>query len=127
MLGNLEEAKAGKPVCTRDGRKARIICFDFNGSYEGIEYPIIALVGSDKSEYGEELYYFTPKGCFRKEYESELDLMMVGEKKEGWINIYKGDLSTYSSNYIYDTKEAAADGSNTDKCYITTIKIEWEE
>ena len=25
---NLEAAKQGKPVCTRDGRKARIICFD---------------------------------------------------------------------------------------------------
>ena len=38
---DLEAAKAGKPVCTRDGRKARIICFDakrkdgekYNGSY----------------------------------------------------------------------------------------------
>lgn len=27
---DLETAKAGKPVCTRDGRKARIICFDMN-------------------------------------------------------------------------------------------------
>jgi len=25
---NLEEAKAGKPVCTLDGRKVRILCFD---------------------------------------------------------------------------------------------------
>lgn len=25
---DIEAAKAGKPVCTRDGRKARIICFD---------------------------------------------------------------------------------------------------
>lgn len=25
---DLEAAKAGKPVCTRDGRKVRIICFD---------------------------------------------------------------------------------------------------
>lgn len=25
---DLEAAKAGKPVCTRDGRKARIICWD---------------------------------------------------------------------------------------------------
>ena len=24
---DLEAAKAGKPVCTKDGRKARIICF----------------------------------------------------------------------------------------------------
>ena len=25
---DLEAAKSGKPICTRDGRKARIICFD---------------------------------------------------------------------------------------------------
>ena len=36
---NLEAAKSGKPVCTRDGRKARIICFDAKG-----DKPIIALV-----------------------------------------------------------------------------------
>ena len=25
---DLQAAKSGKPVCTRDGRKVRIICFD---------------------------------------------------------------------------------------------------
>ena len=38
---DLEQAKAGKPVCTRDGRKARIICFDTKTLGD---YPIIALV-----------------------------------------------------------------------------------
>ena len=37
---NLEEAKAGKPICTRDGRKARIICYDKKGDSD----PIIALI-----------------------------------------------------------------------------------
>lgn len=37
---DLEQAKAGKPVCTRDGRKARIICFDLkNGNH-----PIVAVI-----------------------------------------------------------------------------------
>lgn len=35
---NLEEAKAGKPVCTRDGRKVNILRFDLNNPY-----PIIAV------------------------------------------------------------------------------------
>lgn len=39
---SFELAKAGKPVCTRDGRKARIICFDARLYYR--EQPIIALV-----------------------------------------------------------------------------------
>lgn len=37
---DLEAAKAGKPVCTRNGKKARIVCFD-RKSYL---YPILALV-----------------------------------------------------------------------------------
>ena len=36
---DLEAAKAGKPVCTRDGRKARIICFDAK-----CNKPIVALI-----------------------------------------------------------------------------------
>lgn len=37
---DLEQAKAGKPVYTRDGHKARIICFDAKLE----NYSIIALV-----------------------------------------------------------------------------------
>lgn len=36
---DLEAAKAGAKVCTRDGRKTRILCFDAKG-----QYPIIVLV-----------------------------------------------------------------------------------
>lgn len=36
---DLSAAKAGAPVCTRDGMEARIICFD----RVDLEYPIIAL------------------------------------------------------------------------------------
>lgn len=36
---SLEAAKAGKPVCTRDGHKARIICFDRKDNT-----PIVALI-----------------------------------------------------------------------------------
>lgn len=43
---NLEQAKAGKPVCTRDGRKARIICFNAKTL---CDYPIIALVENSDS------------------------------------------------------------------------------
>ena len=37
---NLDEAKAGNAVCTRDGRKARIICYDRKDT----DYPIVALI-----------------------------------------------------------------------------------
>jgi hypothetical protein len=36
---NLEEAKAGKPVCTRDGKRVEIISFENPNSV----YPILAI------------------------------------------------------------------------------------
>lgn len=38
---NLEEAKAGKPVCTRDGHEVRILCYDAKG---GDDIRIVALI-----------------------------------------------------------------------------------
>lgn len=49
---NLEAVKTGKPVCTRDGRKARIVCFDRKHRL----YPIIALLENEK---GNEEYIST--------------------------------------------------------------------
>lgn len=42
---NLEQAKQGKPVVTRDGRPVRILAFDRKGCY-----PIIGLISRDKEE-----------------------------------------------------------------------------
>lgn len=80
---DLEAAKAGKPVCTRDGRKARIICFDANG-----EYPLIALITLDND--ADDIKRYTVGGRYYGRSESSHDLMMLPEKKEGWVNIVIG-------------------------------------
>lgn len=69
---NLEEAKAGKPVCTRDGRRVEILSFDNpnNGS------PILARVFSDNTDYND--FMFTQEGYFFNDNrEFGADLMMV--------------------------------------------------
>ena len=109
---DLEAAKAGKPVCTRDGRKARIICFDLKND----EYPIVAAVGNDSSE---TLFSYTTNGEIADGIESDKDLMMLPEKKEGWVNVYK--------NQIHDTPESAEEGHKGTTDYIKTIRVEWEE
>ena len=43
---NLEEAKAGAKICTRDGRPVRIICYDRIDE----AYPIVALITNDFDE-----------------------------------------------------------------------------
>ena len=108
---DLEAAKAGKPVCTRDGRKARIICFD---TINKGNYPIIALL-EDKG--CEAIFYYNKDG--KCNVGTELDLMMLPEKKEGWIIIHK--------EAIYDKETAEKIAREPTANVIRIQKIEWEE
>lgn len=119
---DLEAAKAGKPVCTRDGRKARIICFD---TINKGNYPIIALL-EDKGY--EAVFYYNKDG--KCNVGTERDLMMLPEKKEGWVNVYKSynvGKKTPCIASIYPTKEEAKKSSVVGLDYVDTVKIEWEE
>nr|DAU28259.1 MAG TPA: hypothetical protein [Crassvirales sp.] len=119
---DLEAAKAGKPVCTRDGRKARIICFD---TINKGNYPIIALL-EDKG--CEAIFYYNKDG--KCNVGTERDLMMLPEKKEGWVNVYKSynvGKKTPCIASIYPTKEEAKKSSVVGLDYVDTVKIEWEE
>lgn len=110
---NLEAAKAGKPVCTRDGRKARIICFDRNDLY-----PIVALI---ECEDGKEMIgAYSKEGCTEIYEIKGTDLMMLPEKKEGWINIYEDMV-------IYESKEEAELNASKVRELIATAKVKWEE
>ena len=110
---NLETAKQGKPVCTRDGRKARIICFDMNSFNNHI---IVALITEENGT--ETIYSYTSDGKW-KETKTENDLMMLPEKKEGWAKIRK-DIN------LYDTKEEADRKMIGNDEYVTA-KVCWEE
>lgn len=106
-------AKQGQPVCTRDGGKARIICF--NSTLKN--YPLVVLIEGNEGEYP---YVYTAEGKIDEdERESVFDLMMLPEKKEGWINVYK--------NQIHNTLKSAEEGCKGITDYIKTIKVEWEE
>lgn len=120
---DLEAAKAGKPVCTRDGRKARIISFDRHSE----DCPIIALVVDSKNAECEEVIDYTLDGICNENIinHNKYDLMMLPQKKEGWINIYKDFEDTVCCAYL--TKEDALKNRSIEDGYITTIKIEWEE
>lgn len=120
---DLEVAKAGKLVCTRDGRKARIISFDRHGE----DCPIIALVVDSKNAECEEVIDYTLDGICNENIinHNKYDLMMFTRKKEGWLNIYKDFEDTVCC--VYPTEKEALEDGETEKDYITTIKIEWEE
>lgn len=118
---DLEAAKAGKPVCTRDGRKARIICFDRDWDMH-----IVALVADPL---GESVHYYLSNGKVDFDKQNDEDLMMLSEKKEGWVNVYREESNNNErliEQTIYKTRKDAFDNA-CPKGYITTIKINWEE
>ena len=128
---DLEAAKAGKPVYTRDGRKARIVCFDSNGGR-----PIVALVTECDDE--EEMpYKYHCDGFYNcQAIPSDNDLMMLPEKKEGWINVYDADTTfRFVEGMVYNTKDEAiqrakeevTNGQREKNEYVDTVKICWEE
>ena len=114
---NIEAAKAGKPVCTRDGRKVRIICFDAE-----CNKPIVALIYDCNKE---TVFQYLKSGRFFVDQIDKYDLMMLPQKKEGGVNIYKDFEDTVCC--IYSTEKEALEEKETEEDYITTVKIEWEE
>ena len=108
---DIQKAREGKPVCTRDRKKARIICFDKGGIY-----PVIALV----QEEGSETCHFYEKDGKCADSGNGHDLLMLSEKKEGWANVY-------DDTPIYDTKEEALNRRSKIRGYIDTVKVSWEE
>ena len=64
------------------------------------------------------------------------DLMMLPEKKEGWINIYNADTTFYYvGGRVFETKDEAVQEAKEEvekeqrekNEYIATIRVEWEE
>lgn len=119
---DLELAKAKRPVCTRDGRDARIICFDRIYS----RYPIVALVFDGIKE---QALNYTLDGF--NEVDGKKDLMMKSVKQEGWINIYRDPDTTLPSPYqgyaVYFSEDEARKNVNPNLVHVATVKIEWEE
>lgn len=117
---DIQKAREGKPVCTRDGRKVRIICFD---AKRKDEKSIISLVPSKDFPGFEDLIPYPNNGNYYGGHENDGDLMMLPEKHEGWVNVYKGGLLDTKS---YPTKKEAFDKACPEG-YVDTIKINWSE
>jgi hypothetical protein len=121
---DLAAAKSGKPVCTRDGRDVRIICWDRAGNK-----PIIALIKTYEAEVGSVVEYertYYESGSFLMDAKKEDDLFMKSETKTGWVNIYRNSLSR-EYRAIWDSEVRARNNIEKSGSYITTVPITWEE
>ena len=108
-----------RKVITRDGRPVRILCTNAKRSY-----PVIALI-EDKDNKEDLLYAYLPDGTIcdsTKQY----DLFFAPKKREGYVNLFKQSIGI-NAGFVFNTKEEAKKSAKGLSCYITTIKIEWEE
>ena len=114
----------GRKIVTRDGHNARIISTDRKSS---TGHNIVVLL-----DYGNEEISTTCNNNgeteFCSPFQSKGDLFFAPEKKEGWINIYlDAEDGSCAETCIYKSKEEAEESGKKWSCYITTVKIEWEE
>jgi hypothetical protein len=112
---DLEAAKAGKKVVTRDGKPVEILKWDMDGVY-----PIVACVNNS------DVYTFGENGSELFGIESEDDLFMAAETVELWVNVYYSISGYYfPSHYLCNTKEEATAQISGKNC-IATVKITFE-
>ena len=105
---NIDKAKAGEPVVTRDGRKARIVVYDRIPSTTQ-SGTLIALVKTRPC--GEQVMYYDEFGRCMLFDNSHLDLFHP--EPEMWINVYSGKRP---GPMIHNSKaEAAAIGGASSK------------
>ena len=119
---DLQAAKSGKPVCTRSGKPVRIICFDVKRA----TCPIIALVKEDGHE---KVCSYIPDGRRFEKTEWPDDLMMIPEKKEGWVNLYRDEESkrVYCGEFIFSEREKAEKHYECNDTKVATVPVNWEE
>lgn len=123
---DLEAAKAGAPVMTRDGRPVRILAFDVKSE----EYPVVAVVPTHDGKY-ESVEVYTKNGQYNDDGyddikdECDYDLVMALTKHRAWVNVYKG--GDYQIGNLFDTEAEAIKSGKRVSTYIATVPIEWVE
>jgi hypothetical protein len=115
---NLEQAKAGAPVQTRDGRPVRIICTDRKSE----QLPIVALVDAGNTEW--EICYSAEGRNMRYTKEDDSDLVMATVKRSGWVAMLNNQIIW---SEVYPTKEALMKARIKDWHDVNFVEIHWEE
>ena len=114
-----------KPLVTRSGLSARIVCDDASG-----DFPIVAII--DKMSAVDNCVThiaYRKNGLVNPDgIHSPYDLFFATKKYEGWVNVFKNDDGeNYVTYSVYKSKEEAEEDGKQYSGYITSIEIKWEE
>lgn len=115
---NLQEALAGKPVVTRDGRPVKIAGYNPDARYCDKITGWVDNISRDWSNEGR--YYISG--------ESNFDLFMASEKRTYWVNVYKKMGGFYESGQaLHESEKIAKESIVRQWNYIGTYSITIEE
>jgi len=111
---NLEEATAGKPVITRDGRKVTEIAYFHTKNSS--EFTLVCIVDGMSQ-------WYTKEGSGAINVQSRNDLFMATPEK--WVNVYynKDRDTAWCSLAPYETEEDAKITGLSETNYQATIKL----
>lgn len=76
-----------KPVQTRCGWPARILCTDLKAPGVGVGEPLIVAAVTDEDG-DETVWSYHSDGRHRRGHEDPLDLVQAPVRTEGWLNLY---------------------------------------
>ena len=122
-----------REVVTRDGRKVRIICTDFDNP----DFPVVGEIKGHKWPLS-----FMANGVSIKGRQLYSDLFFAPEKHEGWINLpallpeEQGDRPNPFKIPVFETEAKARMAQENierfrikieDNAHYYSVKIEWEE
>lgn len=112
-----------RPVVTRSGRAARIICANRKGANL---YPIVALVTVDGDE---EIEAFTASGECLAGQTDELGRDLVNVPRTGWVNLYQTPTGAHTGFKVFDSKTEAENArlDNEDADWINAVEIPLEK
>lgn len=112
-----------KPVQTRNGSNARIICINRKSD----KFKIVALVEDTTTE--EAIHTYCLDGSYSdSDIEHPLDLINIPEKHSAWFNFFRSEVGVLYSNGPFSSKEEAYyNKAYSNSCWVTTTEITWEE
>ncbi len=123
---NLEKAKAGEPIQTRDGRPAKFIAHvpECAKAFRAIFMVVGEYTTRDCATDGRQ------NDIYKRDY----DLFMAPKpkvKREGWVNVYNSgmlsDCHAETGCSVFHDEAAAKQAVGGSHFYLATVHIEWEE
>lgn len=129
MKFNLELAKKGFPVKTKDGRAVKIVEFDLRSGINGDHHEMIVVIPNKGAD--DTVAIYDQKGyCYHLEQkDADNDtLVMALPTTDGWVNIYlKKDGTVETGHVVWATEDLAKDNTTTSggAIYVATVHIAW--